>query len=100
MAKEDDPQPWLELNLHKPTTLDRIALREKFNRIRAFQLQIHTSDGWRTLHEGKQLDTLVLSLPRPVTTQKLRLVITQSVPDGALRGPGIMEFDVYLARYA
>jgi alpha-L-fucosidase len=99
-AADDDPQPWLVVDLGMPRTFDVICLREKFNRIHGFRIEIDGEGGWRTIHEGKSLDALTIALPDPVTARRLRLVVTESPRDGAekFQGPGIQEFDVYASR--
>ncbi len=99
-ASDDDREPWLEVDLGQPRTFDTLHLREKFNRIRAFRIQIATGDSWQTIHEGKGLDVFTLALPQPVTTQKVRLVVSESVREGQdkFQGPGLQEFDLFSIR--
>ena len=102
MARENDVQPWIAVDMGMPHVFDRVVLREKFNRIRAFKIQVQNGGEWRTIHAGTELDLLSLSLPQPLSAQKVRLLIDSYVPDGegALRGPGLQEFDVYLSEDA
>jgi alpha-L-fucosidase len=99
-AADDDATPWLEVDLGRPRTFDTISLREKFNRIRGFRIEIQDGDAWRTIHEGRALDLFTLSLPQPVTARKIRLVVTDAVRAGGetFQGPGIQEFDLYPPR--
>lgn len=84
----------------RPRAFDTISLREKFNRIRGFRIEIQDGDTWRTIHEGRALDLFTLSLPEPVTARKIRLVVTDAVRSVGekFQGPGIQEFDLYPPR--
>ncbi len=91
-AAEDDPQPWLEADLGQPRRIHHVYLREKFNRVAAFELQYHTGSAWQTCHRGTEIDTFQLQLPAPITARRVRLVVTGRTADGP---PGIHEFDLY-----
>jgi hypothetical protein len=99
MAQETDRQPWIQLDLGKPRDFDRIYMREKFNRIRSFKIQIEVKDAWKTVFQGAELDVLAVALPERLTAQKVRLLVTEYLKEGegVLRGPGIQEFDIYLS---
>lgn len=96
-AADDDAVPWIEIDFGKPVAFDTLCLREKFTRIRAFQLQVTNESAWQTIHEGKDLDILTVSLPTSITTAKVRLLITDWVKAKGEKfsGPGIQEFDVF-----
>lgn len=97
MARADDPQPWIAVDLGRSATFSRIRLHEKFNRIRSFQLQVEKDARWETIHAGTSLDVFSLCLASPVTAQRIRLLITAHDPDGEapLCGPGLQEFDIH-----
>ena len=100
MARNDDPRPWLALDLGAPRTFDQVCLREKFTRIRGFQLQAEQGGAWRTLYAGRELDAFSLHLPESVTAQKVRLLVTESIREEGVsfQGPGLQEFDLYLTQ--
>ena len=97
VAEDGDAQPWIELDLGRPRAFDRVVLREKFNRIRAFKLQAAGDGGWRTFFEGAALDTFSLHLPEPIVARKVRLVVTDSFREEGERfqGPGLQAFDLH-----
>jgi len=95
MAKPDDSQPWIQLDLGAPKTFRRVALFEKFNRIENWQLQVEKNGQWKTVASGRDLGLLSIELPQPVTAQRLRLVILDYHSDNPAEGPGIREFDVF-----
>jgi hypothetical protein len=97
VASDDDPQPWISVDVGRPRTFDRVCLREKFNRIRSVETPAEDGGGWRTLFRGADLDALSLCLPEPVTARKVRLLVTGSSKDGdgKFQGSGVQEFDIY-----
>jgi alpha-L-fucosidase len=95
MAKATDAQPWLELDLGAATTISRMSLVEKFGRIRSHQLQVLVADEWRTVHSGGELGIESIKLAEPVTTQRVRLLITDWASDVANEGPAIHAFDIH-----
>lgn len=99
IAEDADAEPWIEVDLGKPDTFDVVRLREKFNRIRSFKLQIAGNGGWHTFHEGAELDVLSLRLAEPLTAQKVRVLITSHRNDRTDRfqGPGLQTFDLFLS---
>jgi alpha-L-fucosidase len=83
---------WLEVDLGKPLTVGRLVVSEwvdKRSSIKGFAVQ-HWQDGyWLTLAEGTDLGNWSTEIS-PVTGQKFRLVIKDSVGY-----PGIREFQVF-----
>jgi alpha-L-fucosidase len=95
MAKGDDKKPWIEIDLGKKKTFNKITLLEKFNRIQAFELQVMKDGKWVSFYNGKELGSFTLALPEPMTAQKVRLVISAWESDEPKEGPGIREFDFW-----
>ncbi len=99
-ARDDDAQPWIEVDLGAPRTFDQVCLREKFTRIRGFRIEAEQDGTWRRLFEGGELDAFSLHLPAPVTARKVRLLVTSSIREKGVSfpGPGLQEFDLYFTR--
>ncbi len=95
MAKPDDPNPWLQVDLGSPKTFRRVWLFEKFNRITSYEIQVETPQGWKTIFKGEKMGTLSLELPQPVTAQRVRVVIHSYHSDSPDEGPGIRQFDLF-----
>ena len=77
-----DPS-FLELRLPHPVTFDIIRLREQIRlgqRVRAFRLEAFLDGNWRTIDaSGSSIGFQVMRpLPSPVTTDRVRLVITRT----------------------
>lgn len=78
-AKDQDPDPWVELDFGRRRKIGRASLSELADRVRMFRIEVRNDpeESWRTVHEGgtigKQLD---ISFAR-VTTRYARLHILQ-----------------------
>lgn len=73
----------LELTLPQPETFDVIRLREQIRlgqRVRDFRIEVWQDGAWQLADgEGKSIGNQVMrQLPAPVTTDKVRVVITKS----------------------
>jgi len=95
MAKGSDRQPWIELNLGEPKTFRRVLLAEKFSRIKGYEIQIPKDSGWKTVARGTELGTQAFELVRPVTTARIRLLVTRYQSDIPEEGPAIHQFDLF-----
>ncbi|MDR6782838.1 alpha-L-fucosidase [Pedobacter africanus] len=75
-------QASLEMDLKGPQTFDIISLQEYIplgQRIEGYNIQIWEGNAWKTVYEGKSIGAKKLAkLEQPVTTNKLKLNITQS----------------------
>jgi len=91
MPKADDPEPWIEVDIGKPRTFQRVGITELFGQIRAYQLQYHDGAGWKTFDAGDTVDNLHVHLAKPITAQRVRLLITKT--NGEL--PSIVAFDLF-----
>jgi len=89
---------WLEVDLGKPMTFDRVLILENpWNRVRKFQLQYRdgstglTAGGeeWKTFHEGTTLGEFRMRI-KPVTAQHVRLNVLD-----ANEVPTLWEFDLF-----
>jgi len=96
MADGNDKEPWLQVDLGKPKTFNKVTMLEKYNRIQAYKLQYLKGEEWITFYEAKELGSLTLALKKPITAQKIRIVITKWHSDYKGKGPGIREFDFWL----
>jgi len=101
-AFDDDPETrwatdsgtheaWLEVDLGKPTTIDRAAVHEAYaNRVQEFELQCKDGDAWRTIARGTTLGENRSLKFEPVTARIVRLSILK-----ATEGPTIWEFHLF-----
>jgi alpha-L-fucosidase len=89
-ADAKDKEPWLQIDMGKPKTFDRIRLRENAGTTRAFIVEYKKDGRWIPLHEGKGLELFNLQLPAAVTTQVVRIRFTEFT-----EAPGIHTFHVY-----
>jgi alpha-L-fucosidase len=95
LAKGSDKQPWLQLDLPAKKTFSRIEILEKFDRVVSYEIQIPDGDGWKTIFKGKRIGNLSIDLPKPVTADKVRLVILKYETPFPYEGPGIRQFNLY-----
>lgn len=94
-SKKQDPKPWLEFKTEKPVTFTRVSLIEKYSRIKSFKLQYHTGKEWKTFYSGKELGNFSLLLEKPVTAQRVRILISDYQSDIEKEGPAIHQFDIF-----
>ncbi len=85
-------QAWLEVDLGGPTPIAGAYIREAFNRVRAFQIEVPDGpDRWKPIYRGQRIGDGGVEIKfEPVTADRVRLNIT----DGP-GGPTIWEFEVY-----
>ncbi len=99
-AVDDDPvtrwatdsgtkQAWLEVDLGKAVTFDRVKISEEFGRVQAFELQYRDGATWKTFAKGTKIGSEYVKQFEPVTAQRVRLNILDST-----EGPTIWEFQL------
>jgi len=97
-AVDDDPttrwatdsgtkQAWLEVDLGKPSTFDRVEMSEEYDRIRKFELQYKNGTQWKTFARGRRIRSNYSTRFEPVKARYVRLNILD-----ATEGPTIYEF--------
>ena len=91
MPKPDDLQPWIEVGLGGPQTFQRVKLTEQYSKTRGYKLQYHDGQDWQTFHTGDTVDDFSLHLARPITAQRVRLLITKTNGES----PQLKEFDLF-----
>ena len=89
-VEDDNLTPTAIITLPKPATFDVIRLREQTRlgqRVDSFNIDAFINGKWVCIdNEGKTIGNQVMRrLPRPITTQKLRLRITAARPRPASR---------------
>lgn len=82
-------QAWLEVDLGKPVTFNRIKISEAYERVRKFELQYRNSDQWRTFAAGTTIGPQYSKQFKPVTARYVRLNLLD-----ATQGPTIWEFQL------
>ena len=81
---------WLELDLAKPLTFDRVKISEACgDRVQEFELQYKVGDEWRTIFAGTTIGQDFARMFDPVTAQQVRLNILK-----ATEGPTIWELQL------
>jgi alpha-L-fucosidase len=84
-------QAWLEVDLGRPLTFDRVEIQEAFaGRVQSFTLQWREGEQWRTFHRGSTLGGHYFARFDAVTAQRVRLNILD-----ATDGPTITEFQLF-----
>lgn len=83
-------QCWLEVDLGKPQTFDRLAVSEYDPRVRSFELQTKEGSEWKTFHKGTTMGKNFELRFGAVTAQHVRLNILD-----ASDGPTIFEFQLF-----
>lgn len=90
----ENPTPNAEIRLPAPATFDVIRLREQIRlgqRVDAFEIDAFIDDGWKTVHSGKTIGAqLLVRIAQPLTTDRLRLRVTDSAAV-----PCLSEFSLY-----
>jgi len=85
----DDKIPWAEIDLGKPQQISKVLVYERGNSIKAFSIQCFVKDKWKTVHTGKEIGSMREIKLTVITTQKIRLVLTDYA-----KNPGILEITV------
>ena len=89
-AAEEDLNATIEFDMGKPVTFSQVQIMEKFNRIRAFELQYLEGSEWISFYKGARMNLFSLK-HKPVKAQKVRLLVSET-EGGA---PAIKMFDLY-----
>jgi F5/8 type C domain/Right handed beta helix region len=86
---------WLALEFGSPITFDRVVLNEAFNRITGYILQYWDGAGWRDIASGSSIGASKIHLFTPLTSQRVRLLVTRTISSSSVGTPTIYEFEVY-----
>jgi len=90
LAAPDNPTAWIEVRLEDPMTFDRLVSQEAIQlgqRIRAYAIDIFDGTHWWRVCEGTSIGHKKIDvLPRPVTAQRVRLVVLEATGAPGLRG--------------
>ena len=78
---------WLEVDLGEPQTIGRMTISEAYDRVRRFELQRQTDQGWTTFFKGARIGERYAAEFAPVIAQHVRLNILE-----ATEGPTLWEF--------
>lgn len=93
-TNDDLSTPSAELKLLRPATFDTIRLREQIRlgqRVDSFEIDTSNDGSWQKIHAGKTIgNQILIRLSQPVTTEQLRLRITDSAAV-----PCISEFSLF-----
>jgi len=100
-AVDDDPatrwatdsgtkKAWLEVDLGKPMTFNRVKISEAYDRVREFELQCRDGSRWKTFARGTKIGLDYSQQFEPITARYVRLNILK-VTDG----PTIWEFQLF-----
>ncbi|MHC4748909.1 MAG: alpha-L-fucosidase [Planctomycetota bacterium] len=81
---------WLEVDLGKAVTFNRVKISEAYDRVREFELQYKDDTQWKTFARGTKIGTNYSKMFEPVTAQQVRLNILDST-----EGPTIWEFQLF-----
>ncbi|NLH17918.1 MAG: discoidin domain-containing protein, partial [Phycisphaerae bacterium] len=86
-------QAWLQVDLGKPTAVNRAVISEAYDRIRHFRLEKREGDEWKSFFEGKTIgENGAFDFPT-VTAQQVRLNVLE-----AEDGPTIWEFQLLMKK--
>ncbi len=100
-AEDDNHTPSAEIRLSAPATFDVIRLREQIRlgqRVDAFEIDAWTDGDWKKIHSGKTIGTqLLVRLPQSLTTDRLRLRVTESAAVPCLSELSLYRMPVILA---
>ena len=81
---------WLEVDLGRPTTINRVEILEAYNRTRRFELQVKDGSTWRACLQGTKIGDRYSKQLGPVTARHVRLNILE-----ATDVPTIWEFQLF-----
>jgi alpha-L-fucosidase len=99
-AIDDDPttrwatdygvkEVWLEVDIGKPVTFNRVRISEAYDRVRQFELQSKDNGQWNTFVHGTKIGSEYVKDFEPLTAKDVRLNILD-----ATEGPTIWEFQL------
>ncbi len=87
---KDLKSAWLEVDLGQPYKFNRAEIHERYDRVRAFRIQVKQGDQWVTVHEGTRIGEECSVKFAPVTAQFVRLEVLDTTIN-----PLIAEFHVF-----
>ena len=83
-------QAWLEVDLGKPATFNRVKIDEEYDRVQEFELQYREGKRWKIFARGAKLGHDYSKQFDAVTARYVRLNILK-----ATDGPTICEFQLF-----
>jgi alpha-L-fucosidase len=87
---KDLKSAWLEVDLGQPFTFSKAEIHERYERVRAFRIQVKQGDQWVTVHEGARIgEGFSITFPA-VTAQFVRLEVLDTTIN-----PLIAEFHLF-----
>ena len=89
-ASKDSRDGWLAVDLGKPKTFNQIWIREYYNGIQKFELQVKNDGQWVTIHKGTTIGANYSATFKPVTAQHVRLNVLE-----ATNVPTIWEVELF-----
>ena len=89
----DDKKPWVVVDMEHPVTFQVISISDYFGHVRGFELQYYNHGTWKTFYSGGPMNNFVLRLQKPITTSKVKLIITKM--NEGWTAPSITKFDLY-----
>jgi len=87
---KDLKSAWLEVDLGRVYTFSKAEIHERYDRVRAFQIQVKQCDQWVTVHEGTRIGEEFSIEFAPVSSQFVRLEVLDTTIN-----PLIAEFHVF-----
>jgi alpha-L-fucosidase len=81
---------WLAIDLGGPKTFESITIREGWDRIQQFELQIRDGDNWRTIYEGTTIGENFKASFEAIESQHVRLNILE-----AMDVPTVWEIELF-----
>jgi alpha-L-fucosidase len=82
-------QAWLEVDMGKTVTFNRVKISEEYDRIRKFELQYKNNGQWKTIIDGTKIGQNYVKDFEPIAARQVRLNILD-----ATEGPTIWEFQL------
>ena len=88
---------WLEINLEQPQEINKIIIRQTHvNLVTSFKLQYFSGYAWNDIFAGDTLGTNVRVITfDPITSTRIRLLITAVKSDSGNQVPRINELEIY-----
>lgn len=81
---------WLEVDLGRVQTFDRVYISEPYGRVRRFELQVEDAGQWRAFHRGTAIGEDYAARFAPTTGRRVRLNLLETTD-----GPSIWEFQLF-----
>jgi alpha-L-fucosidase len=99
-AVDDDPDSrwatdagvsaaWLQLDYGRPVTFNGVRIREDYDRVQKFEVQVKVGKGWKTVYSGTTIGKDFEKKFESVSARVVRLNILE-----ATEGPTIWEFEL------